>query len=209
MKTDFKLDKLFVSLMILGCSFGFTACSDDDDNDPTPPITSEIDMEGDYEGIMQVSLLDIEETNINDIEEGEEQEGTKLTASIENDTIYLNDFPIYELVAAIIGSEEQAETIVEAIGQVNYKVAYEGTTNEAKDSVFMTFDPQPLEIIIPAEKEEDNMTITVTISASNKGSYEVETENLKFDFIAEKVTLNNGEFSGFPTSLFDFNMIKK
>ena len=57
MKKEMKFNRLFVSLMIAGCTLGFVACSDDDDpQTPTEPKVE--DVYGDYTGTMQTVLLD-------------------------------------------------------------------------------------------------------------------------------------------------------
>lgn len=38
MKKQIKLNRLFISMLMLGCSLGFVACSDDDETTPTPPV---------------------------------------------------------------------------------------------------------------------------------------------------------------------------
>lgn len=51
MKKQIKLNRLFISMLMLGCSLGFVACSDDDETTPTPPVEVTTDhMFGNYTG---------------------------------------------------------------------------------------------------------------------------------------------------------------
>ena len=53
MKKQIKLNRLFISMLMLGCSLGFVACSDDDETTPTPPVEVTTDhMFGNYTGKM-------------------------------------------------------------------------------------------------------------------------------------------------------------
>ena len=52
MEKNFKLNQLFVSLMVLGCSFGFVSCDDDDNNIPIEPNTK--NAWGEFTGTMQI-----------------------------------------------------------------------------------------------------------------------------------------------------------
>lgn len=198
MEKRFKLNRLFVSLAILGCAFGFVAC-DDDDNSPAVPTT--MDAWGEFKGKMQV--LPVTPTPVL---AGNEVAGADVAATVKNDTVYFENFPITDLVASLV-PEESVEAIVKAIGEVKYKIGYKAALNAAQDSVYMTFDPKPLEIAVPMG-EEITLAVEVTVSAMNKGSYELSSKNLKFDVKADKVTVNEAPFPAFPASIFKFAMKK-
>ena len=89
MKKEMKFNRLFVSLMIAGCTLGFVACSDDDDpQTPTEPKVE--DVYGDYTGTMYTALLD-QSTFAEG--EGEEPAGVDVAAQVKNDTVYFDEFP--------------------------------------------------------------------------------------------------------------------
>lgn len=203
MKKEMKFNRLFVSLMIAGCTLGFVACSDDDDpQTPTEPKVE--DVYGDYTGTMQTVLLD-QSTFAEG--EGEEPAGVDVAAQVKNDTVYFDEFPVRDLVVSIVG-EESADAILEAIGKVSYKVGYEATMTAAKDSVYMAFDPKPLEISVPLS-EDNVLSVTVEVAAGEKGSYEFETKNLNMGIRAGEVKVNDEPFSAFPVTAFTFEMKKK
>lgn len=55
-------------------------------------------------------------------DEGEDTpEGVDVSAKVDNDTVYLEKFPIKDIVLSIVQDETLADQIVEAVGDVNYK----------------------------------------------------------------------------------------
>ena len=203
MKKEMKINRLFVSLMLTGCTLSLVACNDDDEpQTPTGPKVE--DVYGDYTGTMQTALLD-QSTFAEG--EGEEPAGADVAAQVKNDTVYFDEFPVRDLIVSIVG-EEQADAIVEAIGKVNYKVGYEATMTAAKDSVYMAFDPEPLEISAPMG-EDNTLTVKVEVAAASKGNYEFETKNLNMGLEASSVTVNDQPFPAFPAIGFTFEMKKK
>lgn len=199
MEKNFKLNQLFVALMVIGCSFGFVSCDDDDDKIPVEPNTK--NAWGEFKGKMQILPLAPEQTLAD-----EAPETTDVAATVKNDTVYFNNFPIKDLVATLV-SEDQVDKIVEAIGEVKYKVGYVAALNEAKDSIYMTYDPKPLELKVPLG-EDATIAVKVKVSATQKGSYELSSKNYKFEIKADEVTVNDGPFDKFPVSLVKFEMKK-
>lgn len=202
MKRDFKFCRLWMACMIAGTALTFTACSDDDEPTPDEPTTE--DVYGNYTGTMTFKA---EEEVANEANESGETEGIAVSATVKNDTVYFEDFPVRDLVASIVG-EESADALVEAIGTVNYKVGYKASMTTAKDSVYMEVSPKPLELSIPVD-EENTMAVSVEVSAADKANYEFETQNLNLKLKAEKVWVNEQEFPTFPVTDLTFEMTKK
>ena len=202
MKRDFKFNRLWMACMIAGTALTFTACSDDDEPTPDEPTTE--DVYGNYTGTMTFKA---EEEVANEANESGETEGIAVSATVKNDTVYFEDFPVRDLVASIVG-EESADALVEAIGTVNYKVGYKASMTTAKDSVYMEVSPKPLELSIPVD-EENTMAVSVEVSAADKANYEFETQNLNQKLKAEKVWVNEQEFPTFPVTDLTFEMTKK
>lgn len=198
MKKEFKLNRLFVSLMILGGSFGFVSCDSDDDKILVEPTTK--DAWGDFKGKMQIFSI------TPSLHSTGEQTGTEIAATVKNDTVYFNNFPVKDLVATLVPAD-QVEDIVKAIGEVKYKVGYKSALNAAKDSIYMEYDPKPLELKVPLN-EQTVMDVKVMVSATSKGSYELSSTNYKFGVNAEKVTVNGEDFAAFPASTIRFAMTK-
>lgn len=88
---DFKLNRLIISTLALGCAWGFTSCSNDEPS-PIPGIVTTESMFGNYTG--SLSILSVAPGISALTDESGEPEGTTATATIDNDTIYFKDFPL-------------------------------------------------------------------------------------------------------------------
>lgn len=203
--------KMFVLMFVVGCSFSFTACSDDEDTTPPNEVTTEI-MFGNYTGKMTSCNIAPQEG------EGNEEDtptGTDISATVKNDTVHLEKFPIKDIVLSIVKDETLADKIVEAVGDVNYKVGYEPTLTTAKDSIKLKLNPEPLKlsITIPTATEGEEaqpLLIEVKVEPGEEAGYAVESANMKFYFAATKVLLGEGEdqqeLPGFTPTTFHFDM---
>ncbi|GCB35575.1 DUF4840 domain-containing protein [Bacteroides faecalis] len=217
MKELFVFKNLFVSAVVLSCSLGFTSCGDDDEIPFVPPITPQV-MYGNFDGKMITFSINPLETENGD--QDETPVGTDISAKVDNDTVYFDKFPIKDIVFSIIKDEEKTNQIIEAIGDVKYKVGYKAQLNAAKDSVCFTLDPKSLnlEFVIPepAPKEGEEVTpikVEVKISAVEEyvNSYELSSTNMKFKFRADEVVLGGGEepiLVEFTPTVFYFDMKK-
>ena len=217
MKELFVFKNRFVSAVVLSCSLGFTSCGDDDEIPFVPPITPQV-MYGNFDGKMITFSINPLETENGD--QDETPVGTDISAKVDNDTVYFDKFPIKDIVFSIIKDEEKTNQIIEAIGDVKYKVGYKAQLNAAKDSVCFTLDPKSLnlEFVIPepAPKEGEEVTpikVEVKISAVEEyvNSYELSSTNMKFKFRADEVVLGGGEepiLVEFTPTVFYFDMKK-
>ena len=133
--------RVFVSMLVLSSSFCFTACSNDDEN--TPQLPDEVTtgtMFGNYTGKMLISSLSPTEKENNE----EAPVGVDISATVNNDTVYFEKFPIKDIVLSIVKDETLTDKIVEAVGDVNYKVGYKPTLTAAKDSIKFVLNPESL-----------------------------------------------------------------
>lgn len=209
MKRVFKPVKWIFPMLMFGCAFAFTACSDDDENTPVVPdeVTTEA-MYGDYTG----KMLTLAASSTAD--EGEDTpEGVDVSAKVDNDTVYLEKFPIKDIVLSIVQDETLADQIVEAVGDVNYKIGYEPTLSEAKDSISFVMEPEPLKLSLSmpsATGDAQTMVVEVKVEAVDGAGYAVESGNMKFDLSATEVLLGEGDsqisFPRFSATTFKFDM---
>lgn len=210
MKKVFRPVSLFVSMLVLGSSFAFTACSDDDDKLPEG-VTTET-MWGSYSGKM--IALGIAPTA--DENEGEEvPAGTDITAKVMNDTIYFKQFPIKDIVLSVVGDEAVADKIVEAVGDVDYKIGYKPMLTQDQDSIRFVMDPKPLQlaIVVPASQEGEeaqSLQIEVKVEAGEGAGYAMESGNMKFYFGTTEVLIGEGDaqqaLPGFLPTTFHCDM---
>lgn len=201
--------KVFASLLLMGSMFCFTSCSDDDDNVPNPDeVTTDV-MFGEYSGKMVAASIATQD------DEGEETpSGTDITATLNNDTIRFEDFPIRDIVLAIVQDETTADQIVEAVGQVGYAIDYKPTLAAEKDTVTYVLDPKPLTLAVqmPSDTEEEAQTlqIEVKVEAGEEAVYDVESGHTTFNFSATEVLLGEGEeqtpLEGFDGINLQFDM---
>lgn len=212
MRKVFRPMQLFALMLLAGCSLCFTACSDDDDvKDPNEIDTSV--MFGDYKGKMTSLNIAAHE---GDDENGEAEPGIDVSATIENNTVRFEKFPIKDIVLSIVNDEDLANQIVEAVGDVNYNIEYVPALTAANDSIMMNLNPGPLKLTVtmPAENEgEEAQSLVVeveVVAGEKKAGYAVENGNLKFNIDATKVMLGEGEdrqeFTGFVPTSFHFDM---
>ena len=196
-----RLTLLCASLMMLGLSFGFTSCSSDDD-DVTKEPTLEV-VKGDYSGKMNVVVP----TPKMSLLEAAEAEGANVNATLKNDTVFFEDFPMEDIIALIV-PEEQVSLIVAALGKVSYNIGYKASFNGAKDGVVMELAPKPLELFVSLD-EENAISVKIDISATNKGAYSVKDKTLAFGIEVDKVTLNDEVVEDFISPSITFNMSQK
>lgn len=208
MKNKTRLNKLFASALVMGCTLGFASCDNDDTATP-PTIVSTQSMYGDYTGVMtSLTIVPYEE------ESTDTPEGTAITATVDNDTIYLTDFPIKDIVLSIVGDETTADQIVETVGQVDYKIGYTPTLSAAKDSILFTLAPKPLKLSvnIPGTEEGESLptAIEIKVQAAEGANYEGKTTALKFGFQASEVLIGEDQtpLEGFTPTTFDFTTVK-
>lgn len=206
--------RLFVSMFLLGCSFSFVACSDDENTPKLPDEITTKTMFGDYTGKMIADNIAPSEGE--DTGEGEETPtGVDVSAKVNNDTVYFEQFPIKDIVLTIVKDETLADKIVEAVGDVSYKVGYKPTLTTDKDSINFVLDPKPLKlsVAIPSDtegEEPQTLLIEVKVEAGQVAGYAVESKNMKFQFAATEVLLGEGEeqapLPDFNSTTFNFDM---
>ena len=185
-------------MAFVGCALGFTACNDDDDNNTPPPgeVTAEV-IQGNYTGKMKTLYLNtLADQNAG--EDGETPQGVDITATIDKDSICFEAFPIKDIVLSIVQDETTADQIVEAVGQVSYKVGYEGTLNAAKDSVYFDTTTKPLKLAVQipsATNSEETQTLVVEVSVDPVagGAYSVEDSEVKFSLNVTEIKLGEGD----------------
>lgn len=198
MKKSFQTIRVLALMAFVGCALGFTACSDDDDNNTPSPgeVTAEV-IQGNYSGKMKTLYLSAQDLNTGN--DGEESaQGVDITATIDKDSICFADFPIKDIVLSIVQDETMADQIVKAVGQVSYKVGYEGTLNAAKDSVYFDTTTKPLKLAVQipsATNSEETQTLVVEVSVDPVagGAYSVEDSEVKFSLNVTEIKLGEGD----------------
>ena len=148
--------------------------------------------------------------------EGEEEApvGTEVEATVADDTICVNSFPIRDIVLSVVGDEALADQIVEAVGDVDYKIGYKPALAAEQDSISLALNPEPLKlsVVLPSDSEEEAapLAIEVKVETDADGSYAVENGKLIFRIAATEVLIGEGEeqaaLPNFTATTFDFDM---
>lgn len=199
--------------MALSLVTTFTACSSDDD-DSNIPVYSLKDVDGNYSGKM---LTEPFVTTLESIGEGEEPAGVDATAEVKDNQIMIKKLPLDDLIKSIVG-EDDAEAIIEKLGDINYNIPYTPTFDESKANILLQLKPEPLELKLvnepaPTQAEEgeepsNEIIIKVTIEADKNGAYVYEGKKLAFIIKATGVDVAGTEFP-FTATTFTFDMAKK
>ena len=166
--------KLFFVLGAISL-ISFTSCSDDDDAPKAPAVT---DVNGSYAGKVYYESLAVNPQN-ESVTETPETPSVAIEATVNNDTISINKFPVEALVKTIITDETQAQELIDKIGDISYKIGFNAALNAAQDSITLTLDPKPLEFSIPLT-EENSMDIRVEIAVTEQGVYAIKEKNLQY-----------------------------
>lgn len=204
MNVFLNFNKVFATMIVLVCTFGFVSCSDDDD-----VKFSEKSVYGNYKGsIITKSTFDSGAV---------EAPGTPVTATVEGDKISFEKLPLNDLVLSLVNDEEQAEAIIQSIGDISYEIAFKSEMIAVEDSMYLILNPEPLKIAysIPASEEgveETVINIEVQVAATQKGCFAGETSNLTFALRAEKLLFGQGEelaeMESFKPLNFNFDLKK-
>lgn len=194
---------------LLALTLNFASCDDNDTIEVEIPENVAQKVYGDYAGTMLTEAVVTPEN------EGE-PEGTAVEAVVKNDTVYFESIPIRDIVLGIIPDEETADKIVEAVGDVAYKIGYTAKQGDSANQVLMAMDPKPLviDIAIPQEGAEPaNLHVEVSVAPVEGACYDTESSELKFKITATEVNLGEGEnqtpIEDFPQTTFDFSLVKK
>lgn len=195
----------------------FTACSNDDDGDDIP-VYSLKDVEGTYSGLMMSELAPVVNPQENTKEDTEEKpQGIEVKAEVKENQIVIDKLPVDALIKSIITDENEAETIIQAIGDVKCNIPYTPTFDKNKNNILLELKPEPVIIKFTpttpdpqAEEEETNeIIIKVTIEADQNGNFAYEGGKLNFAIKATKVEVGDLNFEDFPVTIFSFDMTKK
>lgn len=212
MKKVYCFNRFVLFVMVLSLATTFTSCSNDDDEDI--PVYFLKDVEGNYLGKMTTESAPVIPTE--NAGESEEPVGIEVNAEVKDNEIAINKFPVDNLIKSIIEDPDQAEIIIKAIGDINYKIPYTATFNENKDNILLQLQPEPLEIkfdpstqLTANEKELTEITVIVTVQADEKGDFAYNGKTLKFAIKATKVEVGNTTLDKFPITTFNFDMSKK
>ena len=192
----------------------FVSCDKDNGNDNGTDGPTDVDATaviGDYTGTMSIlEPTPTAEEGEDGGEDGSQTEPTTVEAKVTATDVEFNNFPIRDLVAAIVG-DTAADAIVAGVGEINYSIPYTAAVNEDKTAVSLELEPEVLELSYTLGEGEQAITfnVKVTITAEKSSEYTVESKNLMLYIAAESVTLNDEPFKTFTGMSLEFSLTKK
>lgn len=196
----FVLFALIFSMVIVSCG----------DDDSTQDIISAKDVVGNYTGKMQMEIP----TPAPHQRADEEPALVDVSAVVNETEVVFEKFPVSGIIEAIVGAE-LAPAIIEAVGDVVYKLPYKAALQNQYTEIGLTFTPKPLEleITLPAApavdgEEEAPMKVVVTLSTPKNGLFVYESKELALVLNVDKIVVNEKEMA-FKSSLsFKLNKVK-
>jgi hypothetical protein len=184
--------KMLLSIIAVFGLF-LTSCDKDDDSITPTPLAS--DVKGEYSGKINATV-------------GTTKKEHAATFTVRDTLVVFDNFPLTELVSAVVKDGPKAEAAVKALGSVKYNLKYTGKVNAAKNGVDLTFAQKPLEIEIPIDAVKKKATIT--FKTTNSGIYTSKNKTIKFVLEAEKIVVDGAQITPFTTITYEIpSLVKK
>ncbi|SHG30704.1 DUF4840 domain-containing protein [Chryseobacterium sp. OV279] len=165
--------KVITTVLVISIIFSLFSCMNEDRIE-VPPVKLE-NVYGDYKG----RLITVQ---------GESRGEKVVDFKIKKDTLTFPEFPIKEIVKAVVKDPIKTETALAAMGKVKYKLNYTSVLNAEKNWVELTFVPKELELQIPVDGV--NKKAVVTLVTKQKGYFIGLDYTLRFVLAAEKITVD-------------------
>lgn len=183
------------TLLSLVAVMGLFLTSCDKDDSPQTPSAQASDVKGEYAGKVAATV-------------GTTKKEHTATFTVRDTLVAFDNFPLTELVSAVVKDTAKTTAAVKALGNVKYNLKYTGKVNAAKDGVDLTFAPKTLEIEIPVDAAKKKAV--VTFKAANTGLYTAKGKTLKFVLEAEKIVVDGVQLTPFTTIKYEIpSLVKK
>lgn len=188
----------FISMFVilLAVPFVMASCSNDDETPkPDPVIISFDDLNGDYTGKASIS-------------QGTVNGETAVAFSAKKNLISYSEFPMKEIVYAVIPDPAKANQALTAIGKIKYDLDYTAVLYQYKKEIELNLLPKELTVQVPVDGVSKKVVITFT--ASKKGLFAKQnTQNMNFELLAGKITVEGTAVNPFNPIKYNFQMLKK
>lgn len=148
--------------------------------------------------IVKLDVKDVEGTYETAIitKQGEAIAEHKLTSITKDNVLTINEFPIKEIILAVVESNtEKADAIIADLDKVNYSINYTAEVTKANDAIELTLKPTELKLKIKIEDVEKE--VVTTFVANKKGKYLAKDKSLSFNIRAEKVSVDGKAIESF------------
>lgn len=179
--------KVITAVLIISIIFSLFSCMNEDRIE-VPPVKLE-DVNGNYKGRLITMQGEFRAEKIVDFK-------------IKKDTLTFPEFPIKEIVMAVVKDPVKTQNALTAMGKVKYNLQYTSVLNADKNWVELTFAPKELELQIPVDGV--NKKTVVTLVAKQKGYFAGLDHTLRFALAAEKITVDGTVLSPFEIIYYNF-----
>lgn len=179
--------KVITAVLIISIIFSLFSCMNEDRIE-VPPVKLE-DVNGNYKGRLITMQGEFRAEKIVDFK-------------IKKDTLTFPEFPIKEIVMAVVKDPVKTQNALTAMGKVKYNLQYTSILNADKNWVELTFAPKELELQIPLDGV--NKKTVVTLVAKQKGYFAGLDHTLRFALAAEKITVDGTALSPFEIIYYNF-----
>lgn len=176
--TVLKTVLIMLAIMMVSCN---------DNYEPTPVAIK--DVNGNYKAKQIVSQGNTGTERINEF-------------TAKDSVITFKDFPVKEIVQAVVKNPVKAETALAEMGKIEYKLNYTSKLNLNNNTVELTFLPKSLNLKIPVDGTMKNTV--VILAGKQKGYFVGQDWSLRFGIIAEKITVDGAAISPFEIIKYDF-----
>lgn len=116
--------------------------------------------------------------------------------------ITYKEFPIKEIVKAVIKDDAKANAAVTAMGKIEYKLNFSPKIITEHNVIELTFAPEKLILQIPVDGQTKNTV--VTLATSEKGYFIGQDFSMRFGFVADKITVDGTDLTPYEKIKYDF-----
>ncbi|MDQ1856685.1 MULTISPECIES: DUF4840 domain-containing protein [unclassified Chryseobacterium] len=178
--------RFFITVLMVLVGFTLYSCNDNEGPD-IPPVKME-DLAGNYKGKLII------------VQGNSKREGIK-EFKVKKDTISFDEFPVAEIVKAVVKDPAKAEAALKTMGKVKYDLKYAAVINTANNVIELTLTPKTMELQIPVDGV--NKKTVVEFVSKQKGYYVGLDQTLRYAFTAEKITVDGTLVT--PYEVIDYN----
>lgn len=179
--------KVITTVLIISIIFSLFSCLNEDRIE-VPPVKLE-DINGNYKGRLITMQGELRGEKIVDFK-------------IKKDTLTFPEFPIKEIVMAVVKDPVKTQKALTAMGKVKYNMNYTSVLNADKNWVELTFTPKELELQIPVDGIQKKAVVTLV--AKQKGYFIGLDRSLRYVLAAEKITVDGTVLNPFEAINYNF-----
>lgn len=115
--------------------------------------------------------------------------------------VIFKDFPVKEIVKAVIADPIKADTALAHLGKIEYKLHYTSKINTGQNVIELTFEPKTLALQIPVDGTVRNTV--VKLISKQKGFFIGYDGSMRFGLEAEKITVNGTDLPSYQTIKYE------